>query len=83
MKFGIIKNIIPIFDLSKIQNYISIFVFIKILDPSRSYDIAKEIALLPEIKSIHMLTGEFNLLIKLVGEFPEQLKSLSVQGYMQ
>lgn len=74
MKFGVIKNIVPIFDLSKIQNYISVFVFIKISNPSRSYDIAKEISLLSEIKSIHMLTGEFNLLIKLVGEFPEQIE---------
>lgn len=74
IKLGIIKNIVPIFDLSKIQNYVSVFVFIKILDPSRSYDIAKEISPLSEIKSVHMLTGEYNLLVKLVGEFPEHIE---------
>ena len=74
IRFGIIKSISPIFDLEKIQNLISAIVFIKISNPVLTLQIAKEISTLDDVTSVQMTTGEFNLIVKVIGDTPQDIE---------
>jgi DNA-binding Lrp family transcriptional regulator len=61
---GIIKNIEPIFNVDKIENQItSAIIFLK-TDPLKSVNIANKISLISEVKGVYLMTGDFNVVIK-------------------
>lgn len=72
---GVIKNVAPVFDLDKIENQLSALIYLK-TNPSQSKEIAERLALIPEVKSIFMLTGDFNIVIKVIAQDPEYLEEL-------
>jgi DNA-binding Lrp family transcriptional regulator len=76
MGLGIIKNIIPILDSEKIEQQISAFVYLKIDAPSQTFMIANKISSIPEIKNVYLLTGEYNLMFKVITDKPELVEEL-------
>jgi DNA-binding Lrp family transcriptional regulator len=70
---GLIKNIEPVLDLSKIENHVSVLVYLK-SDPSYSMNIASNLSSFVEIKDIYMITGEYNMVLKLSVGSVEQLE---------
>jgi Lrp/AsnC family transcriptional regulator for asnA, asnC and gidA len=61
---GLIKNIEPILDLSKIENQVHALVYLKV-DSSYSMSIADSLSSLVEVKDVYMTTGEYNIALKL------------------
>lgn len=76
MGLGIIKNIVPVLDSEKIEQQTSAFVYLKIDTPSQTFMVAKEISLIPELKNVYLLTGEYNLMFKITTENPERVEEL-------
>lgn len=72
---GVIKNIEPILDTDIIENQIAALVFLK-ANLALSNQIADELAAAPEVKRIYMMTGENNIVAKVVSERPESLEQL-------
>ena len=72
---GIIKNVTPIFDLDKIESQLSALVYIKV-HPPESKDIAEKLSLIPEVKSTYMITGDYNIVSKVIAQSPEFLEEL-------
>ncbi|MEP6576480.1 MAG: Lrp/AsnC ligand binding domain-containing protein [Nitrososphaerota archaeon] len=76
MGVGIIKNIVPILDSERLEKQTSAFVYLKIAHPSQTLVIANKISSIPEIKNVYLLTGEYNLMVKVITEKPEQVEEL-------
>jgi DNA-binding Lrp family transcriptional regulator len=76
MGVGIIKNIVPILDSERIEKQTSAFVYLKIDHPSQTLIIANKISAIPEIKNVYLLTGEYNLMVKLITDKPEQVEEV-------
>ena len=76
MGLGIIKNIVPIFDSERIEKQTSAFVYLKVDHPSQTLMVANKVSSVPEIKNIYLLTGEYNLMLKVIVEKPENVEEL-------
>jgi DNA-binding Lrp family transcriptional regulator len=63
---GVIKNIQPIIDVEKLNGtkVLTSLVFLKV-NAARSIDIANKLSTIPEIKSIYLTTGEYNMIVKM------------------
>jgi DNA-binding Lrp family transcriptional regulator len=72
---GIIKNIEPILDIDIIENQLSALVFLK-TDLTQSVQIADELAAISEVRRVYMMTGESNVVVKVVAERPETLEKM-------
>jgi DNA-binding Lrp family transcriptional regulator len=73
---GVIKNIAPIFDPNKIQNQISALAFLKIGNLSQTSNVANLLDAIPEVKNIYLMTGEFNIVVKLSTDTPDRLEEI-------
>lgn len=74
-KLGIIKDILPLFDIEKIENVLIGLVYLKI-NPSKLSSIIENIIPIPEVKSIFNITGEYNLVIKLIAKDIDQMNEI-------
>jgi DNA-binding Lrp family transcriptional regulator len=74
-QMGLIKKIQPILNIDKLENQyrVSSLVFIK-SNPLKSIDIANRLCSNKEVKSVYMMTGEYNMVLKLTGDHPEYLE---------
>lgn len=72
---GIIKNIIPTFDLERLEHGVSAFVFVK-THTARTFSLAKKLAEFKEVGSIYSITGDNNLLFKLTCDSPEKIEEV-------
>jgi Lrp/AsnC family transcriptional regulator for asnA, asnC and gidA len=72
---GIIKNIEPILDIDIIENQLSALVFLK-TNLVQSVQIADELAAISEVRRVYMMTGESNIVAKVVAERPETLEKM-------
>jgi Lrp/AsnC family transcriptional regulator, regulator for asnA, asnC and gidA len=71
---GIIKNIQPVFDIEKLDSQMSALIFIK-TNLSQSTDIANKLASIPQVRGVYKLTGEYNIIIKVImAQHPEYLE---------
>ena len=71
---GIIKSIQPVFDIEKIDSQMSALIFIK-TNLSQSTDIANKLASIPQVRGVYKLTGEYNIIIKVImAQHPEYLE---------
>jgi|SRR5581483_31758 len=71
---GIIKNIVPMFDVDKLDEQLSAFVFLK-TNPSQSVNIANKLSSIPIVQGIYVMTGDFNLMVKVIAEKPEHIEA--------
>lgn len=71
---GIIRNIVPIFDIDKLDGQLSAFVYLK-TNPSQSVNIAKKLSSLSVVQSVYVMTGDFNLMVKVIAEKPEHIEA--------
>jgi Lrp/AsnC family transcriptional regulator, regulator for asnA, asnC and gidA len=62
---GIINNIQPIINVEKIESQMSAILFLK-SNHSQSIDIANKLSSISEIKNIYLMTGEYNIVLKVV-----------------
>ena len=76
MGVGIIKNIMPILDSERIEKQTSAFVYLKIDHPSQTLIVANQISSINEIKNVYLLTGEYNLMFKVITDKPEHVEEL-------
>ena len=72
---GIIKNIVPTFDLERIQHGTSAFVFVK-THTAHTLSLSKKFAEIKGVGSIYLITGEYNLMFKLTDESAEQIEEI-------
>lgn len=70
---GLIKNIEPILDLSKIESQVHALVYLKV-DSSYSMSIAESLSSLVEVKDVYTTTGEYNMTLKLNLDSVERLE---------
>jgi DNA-binding Lrp family transcriptional regulator len=76
MGLGIIKNIVPILDSDRIEKQTAAFVYLKVDHPSQTLMVANKVSSIPEIKNIYLLTGEYNLMLKVIVEKPDNVEEL-------
>ena len=76
MGLGVIKNIVPILDSDRIEKQTSAFVYVKVDHPFQTLIIANKISSIPEIKNVYLLTGEYNLMFKIISDRPEHVEEL-------
>ena len=76
MGVGIIKNIVPILDSERLEKQTSAFVYLKVNHPSQTLIIANQISAINEIKNVYLLTGEYNLMLKVITDKPEHVEEL-------
>jgi Lrp/AsnC family transcriptional regulator, regulator for asnA, asnC and gidA len=62
---GIINHIQPIINVEKIESQMSAMLFLK-SNHSQSIDIANKLSTISEIKNIYLMTGEYNIVLKVV-----------------
>lgn len=74
-KLGVIKNIEPIFDVEKIDDVIVGLVYIK-ANPLESTNVINNLTLISEIKSIFTITGDYNILIKIIAKDLNQINEI-------
>jgi Lrp/AsnC family transcriptional regulator, regulator for asnA, asnC and gidA len=72
---GIINNIQPIINVEKIESQMSAMLFLK-SNHSQSIDIANKLSAISEIKNIYLMTGDYNIVLKVVlqQQHPEYLE---------
>lgn len=70
---GIIKNIVPTFDIDKLDEQLSAFIYLK-TNPSESVNIANKLSSVPSIKGVYVMTGNYNLIAKVIAEKPKRLE---------
>jgi DNA-binding Lrp family transcriptional regulator len=70
---GLIKNIEPILDVSKIESQVHALVYLKV-DSSYSISVADSLSSLAEVKNVYLTTGEYNMALKLSLESVERLE---------
>jgi DNA-binding Lrp family transcriptional regulator len=70
-----IKNIEPILDIDIIENQIPSLVFLK-TNLTQSVQIADELAAIAEVRRVYMMTGENNIVAKVISERPESLEKM-------
>jgi DNA-binding Lrp family transcriptional regulator len=62
---GVINSIQPIINVDKIESQMSAMLFLK-SNHSQSVDIANKLSSISEIKNIYLITGEYNIVLKVV-----------------
>lgn len=69
-ELGIIKNIQPIIDTGKLDSSktLTSLIFLKI-NAANSIEIANKLSEIPEIKSVYLMTGEYNMMVKLTTNY--------------
>lgn len=72
---GVIKNITPVFDVDKLDEQLSAFVYLK-TNPSQSVNIGNKISSISAVQGIYVMTGDYNLMVKVIAEKPEQIEAL-------
>ena len=72
---GIIKNIIPMLDLERLEHGLSAFVFVK-TNTAHTLSLSKKFAEINGVGSLYLITGEYNLMFKLSGDSPEQIEEI-------
>jgi len=70
---GIIRNIEPVFDMEKIEQKMSALVYLKV-NPSRLSDIVNSLYSISDVKSLHTITGDYDMIVKIIGEGVEDLE---------
>jgi len=70
---GLIKNVEPILDLSKIESQVHALVYLKV-DSSYSMSVANSLSSLVYVKDVYMTTGEYNMALKLNLDSVERLE---------
>ena len=74
---GVIKSITPIFDRKKMQSEeIAAFIFLKLRNLSETSNVVRTLELIPEVKDIHLMTGDFNIVIKLNTDTADRLEEI-------
>lgn len=74
-KLGVIKNIEPIFDVEKIDDVIVGLVYIKV-NPLELTNVINNLTVISEIKSIFTITGDYNILIKIIAKDLNQINEI-------
>ncbi|MGH9950991.1 MAG: Lrp/AsnC family transcriptional regulator [Nitrososphaeraceae archaeon] len=72
---GIIKNVEPVFDIDKIQDQMSAFVYLTV-NPSMLVEVVNTIQSLSEVKSAYTTTGNYNVVVRIIAESIEDLESI-------
>jgi Lrp/AsnC family transcriptional regulator, regulator for asnA, asnC and gidA len=72
-KSGIIKNIEPIFNIEKIGNHLSALIYVK-ANLSQLIDIIDNFYSLSQVKSVYTVTGDYNIIIKIIAGNLEDLE---------
>jgi DNA-binding Lrp family transcriptional regulator len=76
IRLGIIKNIVPIIDSERIEKQTSAFVYIKVENSTQTVNVANKMSAIQDIKNVYLLTGEYNLMIKVIADSPELIEEL-------
>jgi Lrp/AsnC family transcriptional regulator for asnA, asnC and gidA len=79
---GLIKNIEPVLDLSKIESQVNALVYLKV-DPSYLMNIASSLSSHVEIKNVYTTTGENNIALNLSLDSVERLEEFVRQEISQ
>lgn len=74
-KYGIIKSIEPLLNIEKIENIISGLVYLKV-SPLELSDVVDKLSRIQEIKSIFTITGDYNIVIKIVAKELDQMNRI-------
>ena len=74
-KLGIIKGVEPIFDIEKIEDIISELIYIQV-NPVDLANVINDLSLISEIKSIFTITGNYNIVIKIIAKDLTQLNDI-------
>ncbi len=74
-RLGIIKGIAPIFDIEKIENIISELIYLRV-NPAELTNVINDLSLISEIKSIFTITGDYNIVIKIIAKDLAQLNEI-------
>ena len=85
IKRGIIKSFNVIIDYKKIGLSTEVFIFVSFLpNPEVSQrQLAKHIAKLPRVSEVHIISGEYDLLLKVRGESLEEIGKLVIDKLRQ
>ena len=74
---GVIKSIAPILDTKKMQSEeISALIFLRMRNLSETTNAARILDLIPEVKNIYFMTGDFNIVVKLNTDTPDRLEEI-------
>jgi len=74
MNAGLITKIAPIFNIEKLNKAIML-VLLKV-EESKLVNVASELTKLPEVKSVFIITGESNLLIRIAASSQDKIQKL-------
>ena len=74
-KLGIIKGVEPIFDIEKIKDIISELIYLQV-NPVDLTNVINDLSLISEIKSIFTITGNYNIVIKIIAKDLIQLNDI-------
>ena len=74
-KLGIIKNIEPIIDIEKIDSIIVELVYLKV-NPLELTNVINNLSLVSEIKEIFTITGDYDILVKVITKDLNQINEL-------
>lgn len=72
---GIIKNIEPIFDIEKIDSIIIGLIYLKV-NPLELTNAINYLSVVSEIKSIFTITGDYNILVKIIAKDLNQINEI-------
>jgi DNA-binding Lrp family transcriptional regulator len=75
MNAGLITKIAPIFNIEKLNKAINMLVLLKV-EESKLVNVASELTKLPEVKSVFIITGESNLLIRIAASSQDKIQKL-------
>ena len=74
-KLGVIKGVEPIFDIEKIKDIISELIYLQV-NPVDLTNVINDLSLISEIKSIFTITGNYNIVIKIIAKDLTQLNDI-------
>lgn len=84
-KEGIIKKYTAVLDGKKLDKSLTVFVFVTIKyhfadeqKPLSQRDIAKKISQIPNVQEVHIITGDWDLLLKIKGKDMEEISSFVI-----
>ncbi len=84
-KEGIIRKYVAVLDGKKLDKALTVFVFVTIKyhfadeqKPLSQREIAKKIAQIPNVQEVHIITGDWDLLLKVKGKDMEEISSFVI-----